>query len=104
MIGARHVDFAHDIDHNRACLTNRDANGRTLIHGAYLLAKQTIGLCQSKSTDADRTILIYYDNTLGIDRQMKRNLRRTKNINNDFVARTDHVILWGRDVHVRLEG
>ena len=104
VIGAWHIDFAHNIDHDGACLANGDTYCRTLIHGAYLLTQQTVGLCQCETTYTNGPVLVDNDNAFGIYSEMQRDLSGTKNINDNLIARTNDIVLWSCDVHVWLKG
>ena len=104
VIGAWHIYFTHNIDHDGTCLANGDTYRRTLIHGAHLLAQQSVGLCQCETTYTNGPILVDNNNAFGIYSEMQRDLSGTKNINDNLITRTNDIVLWSCDVHIWLEG
>ena len=102
-IGTRSNDLTHDIDADRAGLTNRQTNLGTLITGTKGFLDAGIGLSHSQAANMDGTITCNLNRAVRRDLQLFRLLRSTININKHLITRAYDIIRRGGDIHVRLE-
>ena len=103
-IGARRLDLTHDIDQDGASLAQRSLNAGTLIVTAQFAADTALCSGDCQSTDMNRAKVRYGDVTIGADGQGHGLLRGPIDIDDELVARAQHIVLWGGDIHGRFEG
>ena len=102
-ISSRRSNLTHDIHTDGAGLTNRQTDLRTLITSTESLFDTGIGLSHRETTYMNRTIACSLDRTIGRDLELLRLLRSAIDIDKHFITRTNDIVGWGGNVHVRFK-
>ena len=102
-IGARNLNLAHHVYHDGFGLSYGELDAARTVSAAHGIAQAGISLSYGQAWNADRSITL--DGYFAIWRNGALNgfLWGTVDINDDSIARTQTIVLWGSDVHIWLE-
>ena len=103
-ISTRRPDLAHHIHQNGTRLTDSHLDVGTLIVGTQMAANLALGCRYRKTCHMHWAIIGHSHLTIGRDRQLHALLGVTIHIDNQLVARSQHIVLGRGDVHDRLKG
>ncbi|EJX05516.1 hypothetical protein EVA_06376 [gut metagenome] len=102
-IGTRYFHFAHHIDGYTLSLPNTHPHIGILIIIANCALQLTVGLLHCQSSNRQRTDTFNIHISLWRDSSIDGLLRSAPNINEDNVARPQHIIFRSGDIHIGLK-
>ena len=100
---ARGLYLAHHVDENRAGLTYAKLKTAAGIARAQCAADLALGTSHCETGQMDRTIARHSNIAIGRYGELLALLRSTIDINKNLIASTKNIVLWGGNVHIRLE-